>query len=142
MKQAMVAEGGGVGRHEARRVPFFLPAVLLILSWGVLSFGAVFPWGYVPLLVGCTELGLYGLLRGRAFRGVPPVLVASLGAIAVAISLQLVPLPPRALGWVSPGSEGLVASARPAAAAPSGEGAAVPDSGRMRPPSSGTRITS
>ena len=126
-------------------MPFFLPAVLLILSWGVLSFGAVYPWAYVPLLVGCTELGLYGLLRGRAFPGVPVVLVGSLGAIAVAISLQLVPLPPRALAWVSPASEAFVASAPPAAVAPGGEGAeASPPSGQLdaaRPVSLNSRGT-
>ena len=49
---------------------FFVPAVLLLLSWGVLSFGAVYPWGYMPILVGCIELGLYGLFKGGAFHGV------------------------------------------------------------------------
>ena len=95
-----------------------MPALVALLSWGALSFGAVYPWGCVPLLVACTELGLYGLLRWQAFSGVPGVLVASLGAIAVAISLQLVPLQPRVLAWVSPGTESVVASAGLAAAAP------------------------
>ena len=66
---------------------FFVPAILLLLSWGVLSFGAVYPWGYMPILVGCTELGLYGLFKAGAFHGVSKPLVWSLGAIAVAIAL-------------------------------------------------------
>lgn len=133
------------GQLRRTKVPFFVPAVLLLLSWGVLSFGAVYPWGYVPLLVGCAELGLYGLFRTGAFRGVPVALVGSLGAIAVAISLQLVPLSPPALAWVSPANEALMASANPVPAAPSAAiGVASPPSGQTgaaRPISTGSQST-
>ena len=54
--------------------------------------------GLLALLVACTELGLHGLLvparglRSGACGGAPTALVGALGAVAVAISLQLLPL--------------------------------------------------
>lgn len=80
--------------------------VVAIIAWGVLAFGAVYPWAYVPLLIACAIAGLLALVRARRIpltksRG---VLVALAGAMAVA-SLQLVPLPPSLLRFLSPGTD-------------------------------------
>lgn len=40
--------------------------VLAALAWGVLAFGAVYPWAYVTLLIVCAATGLGGLLRAFA----------------------------------------------------------------------------
>jgi putative inorganic carbon (HCO3(-)) transporter len=84
--------------------------VLALLVWGVVSFGAVYPWGYWPLAVGCGAVGLWGIIVTKAWRDPRPRLLAwSLAAVAVAIALQLVPLP---LAWfrqVTPAADQLLA---------------------------------
>jgi len=75
--------------------------VFAVVAWGTLAFGAVYPWAYWPLLCGCIAVGAAGLLQSPAApvaRGV----WLSLGLIAGAISLQIVPLPATALAWMSP----------------------------------------
>ncbi len=74
------------------------------LVWSAVSFGAVYPWAYWPLAVASAALGVWGLLatrtdpeRGRA------TLSVVLGAVLVAGSLQLVPLPHSWLDGLSPG---------------------------------------
>ena len=73
-----------------------------MVVWGALSFGAVYPWAYTPLAVGCALVGLAGLMLGRRHR--PPIiaLAAAFAVFAVAVVFQLIPLSRERLSQVSP----------------------------------------
>jgi O-antigen ligase len=75
-----------------------------LLAWGVLSFGAVYPWAYWPLLLGGAWLGIAGLLTDHAWRD-PRLhrLLTALGAVALAAALQTVALPSWLVFDLSPG---------------------------------------
>jgi O-antigen ligase len=74
------------------------------LAWGVLSFGAVYPWAYWPLAAACAALGLWAIVATQAWRDPRTrVLAGALGAIALAIGIQLIALPYAWLSAVSPG---------------------------------------
>ena len=38
------------------------------LAWGVLAFGAVYAWAYAPLGVAAAGLGLWAIVKTRAWR--------------------------------------------------------------------------
>lgn len=78
--------------------------LIATVAWGVLAFGAVYPWAYWPLAAASCALGLWAARRTEAWRDPRLVtLVWALGAVAIAIALQLVPLPFGTLKAVSPG---------------------------------------
>jgi O-antigen ligase len=90
--------------------------VPLTLAWGVLAFGAVYPWAYVPLLVAAAGIGILGITAGLRDRaGLKPCatsdtavrwpVAASLPAVALAVALQLVPLSSGTLAAVSPATD-------------------------------------
>jgi O-antigen ligase len=83
--------------------------LLALLALGPLLVGAVYEVVFVPLLVGCALAGLFSAWRARRARGdwahVPEVPAWRILVAAHAlVLLQLVPLPPRMLRVVSPGS--------------------------------------
>jgi len=67
-------------------------SILLVatLAWGVLSFGAVYPWAYFPLGVAAAALGVWGIVVTRAWRD-SRVRVLS-GALALVAAIGLIPL--------------------------------------------------
>ncbi|MES1254431.1 MAG: O-antigen ligase family protein [Acidobacteriota bacterium] len=75
------------------------------VAWGVLAFGAVYPWAYRALAAGSVVVGAAGFFAGR--RGRPPLtrLAVALGCVAVAIGLQLVPMPRPLLARINPGTD-------------------------------------
>jgi len=87
------------------------------LAWGVLAFGAVYPWAYWPLLIVASAIGLWGIAaagldragRDRAGLKARVTLAAwpagGLAAVALAISLQLVPLPRSLVVSASPATD-------------------------------------
>lgn len=79
-------------------------AVVLLLAWGALAFGSVYPWAYTPLLAGCALTGAAALAIHRSRRLPGPTRAAFLGLVLVlgAGALQLIPLPPGVLEVVSP----------------------------------------
>lgn len=83
---------------------------IVLIAWAALAFGAVYPWGYIPLLVGCAALGALSLILGgdnEAERSARPVaigLVAVIGAVIV----QLIPLPRFAVVQFSPATDSLL----------------------------------
>ncbi len=80
------------------------------LTWGVLAFGAVYPWGYWPLAMACGAAGVLGLWSSGRFRlaaGTRGV-AAVMAVVAVAALVQLVPLPLAVLARVSPHAATLV----------------------------------
>lgn len=79
-----------------------------LVAWGALSFGAVYPWGYWPLALGCAAIGLWCAIVTRAWREPRPRTVTiCLAVIAAAMVLQVVPFPRRVVAWISPAAEPL-----------------------------------
>ena len=80
------------------------------LGWGALAFGANYPWAFWPLAVAAIVCGVTGLLilPSQSPRLTCVSFALWLTAIAVAVLLQLVPIPLDALAVVSPRANGLV----------------------------------
>lgn len=78
------------------------PAAFVLIAWGALSFGAVYPWAFTPLYIGCAVVGLLSLLSSRRPAGVDGWLLAALALVALAIAAQLIPLPADWLQRISP----------------------------------------
>ncbi len=69
-------------------------ALVALLVWGVLSFGAVYPWGYWPLAAGAAVVGIRAAVDTRAWREPRPRSIAiALGVVSLVLLIQLVPLP-------------------------------------------------
>jgi putative inorganic carbon (HCO3(-)) transporter len=85
-------------------------AVVAVLAWGALAFGAVYPWAFGPLLVACATIGAAGVVvyRSRRLDRATQAAFVALGAVLVAACLQLVPLPAQVLAVVSPGTHGFL----------------------------------
>lgn len=78
--------------------------LMALLAWGALSFGAVYPWAYWPLAAGCAALGLWAVLATEPWRDPRTVALGlALAAVALAMVVQIVPLPARVIAVVSPG---------------------------------------
>lgn len=85
-------------------------ANLACVTWGVLAFGAVYPWAYWPLLLACAGVGAVNLLRaGR--KGDPRLsrpLAAGLFLFALAVGAQLLPLSRATIRALTPGTDALL----------------------------------
>ena len=89
---------GLLGSHKL----FLILAVSLVV-WGALSFGAVYPWAYWPLLIGSAAAGLLGMfMPGPRAAPVNWPIALCLAALVLAVGLQLVPVPRGALLWITP----------------------------------------
>jgi putative inorganic carbon (HCO3(-)) transporter len=85
----------------------FITAIVLVLAAGTLAFGAVYPWGYVPLLGSLAVIGAWGLLA-RVGRPANIMLAAGAAVLVLAIGAQLLPLSRPTLMKVSPGADTLL----------------------------------
>src|SRR5258705_10229038 len=68
------------------------------LTWGVLAFGAVYPWGYWPLAVACGAAGVLALWssgRLRLAAGTRGVAAVMAGVAGAAPALPVPAPPPR-----------------------------------------------
>lgn len=84
-------------------MPGFALALVATLSFGVLAFGAVYPWAYWTVAVLSAELGLWAIVLGRSWHDWRVWRLGKvLGVVAIAIALQIVPMPPAVLSFVSP----------------------------------------
>ncbi|MFB3855255.1 MAG: O-antigen ligase family protein [Vicinamibacterales bacterium] len=86
--------------------------MLALLVWGVLAFGAVYPWAYTPLLAGCAAVGLAAIVQNRRL-GQPddyPLLTRAWLLLSAAVVLQIIPLPPRVLAALSPAAPAFLES--------------------------------
>jgi O-antigen ligase len=90
--------------RSARRLRTRLAwSLLLPVAFGVLLFGAVYPWTYVPLLVAVAAVGAFGWSTASARQRESLSGVASALLIILAVTLaQLIPLPAGWLARVSP----------------------------------------
>ncbi len=79
--------------------------ILAALTWGVLSFGAVYPWAYWPLLVACWIVALLVVAASPPAAGTGAslgILAAALAMVAATVLIQVVPLHARLLARISP----------------------------------------
>jgi O-antigen ligase len=83
--------------------------IAVIIALGTIAFGAVYPWGYVPLFVAASAIGVTGLYRGGLPRDLRP-LATSLFIVCAAVAIQLLPMPPGVLARVSPATPALLES--------------------------------
>ena len=75
---------------------------LALVSWGALSFGAVYPWGAVPLYAGSALFGAVALVTGRSEDRRIWSLAAALALVVLAVGAQLVPLRVSTIERLSP----------------------------------------
>src|SRR5215207_3509804 len=82
-------------------------AVLALIAWGALAFGAVYPWAYTPLLAGCALVGALGLALNstRVLPASARAAVVALAGVLTAGLLQIIPVPAVVLNTVSPSVE-------------------------------------
>lgn len=87
--------------------------LVALLVWGVLSFGAVYPWGYWPMAAAAAAIGLWAIVTTRALDEPRPRHVAiALGAVGAAMLVQLVPLPYAWFQAASPAGDRLLGQLR------------------------------
>jgi len=75
--------------------------VVALIAIGTLAFGAVYPWGFLPLFAAAALIGIVGLSRGGIPRQMRPVATAML-LLCVAVAAQLLPMPQSSLERLSP----------------------------------------
>jgi O-antigen ligase len=94
--------------------PVARAVIIAAIAWAAFSFGAVYPWGYWPLAATAIAVGLYSLLlhRPNAPARFPP-LALGITILVSAAAVQLVPLPSRVVGRISPETPGVSAQYRP-----------------------------
>ena len=77
----------------------------MLIAWGALSFGAVYPWAFMPLFIGCAAVGGAAFLQRKANGKTHIVLALPLVLLVAAIGLQLVPVSIASIRWISPETE-------------------------------------
>lgn len=86
--------------------PIVTVVSLAIVAGTALGFGAVYPWVYWPALAACAAVSARALWSGgRSRLGHHRAVGAALGAVALAIAAQIVPLPNAIRGALSPAAE-------------------------------------
>ena len=85
-----------------------LVVVAVILGWGVLAFGAVYPWAYGPLAIACAISGVVALASPRGRRAVPGAVALALTAVVAAGLLQEIRVPAAFLQRISPAAAPLL----------------------------------
>ena len=94
-------------------------ALIAILAWGVLAFGAVYPWAYWPLAAASAVFGAWGLAYTHGWRD-PRIrtLAYAVTVILAAIVVQIVALPYSLVGRLSPSLDEFFRNYRVAYVAP------------------------
>jgi len=76
--------------------------ISLVVVVGTLAFGAVYPWGYLPLFAIVACVGVAGLVRQRGIPTETRAISVGILLVALAIGGQLVPVPRATLDFLSP----------------------------------------
>jgi hypothetical protein len=82
--------------------------IVVLIAWGALAFGAVYPWGYGTLAAASLIAGLIALAGGGRWRRVSPLAAAAFGLLVLAILVQQIPLPRALLERISPETAALL----------------------------------
>lgn len=90
-------------RESGTAIRTFRWGLAATLAWGVLAFGAVYPWAYWPLAAACAALGAWAIVMSRAWEDPRAVRLALvLGLVVLAIAVQALPLPADWVAALSP----------------------------------------
>lgn len=91
-------------------LPIFLVSTWLLVAWGALAFGAVYPWAWRPLITGCAVVGLGSWAAASRAGGQAHdrAVLTGLAAVALAAAVQLVPVSREWRLVLSPASETLL----------------------------------
>lgn len=81
---------------------WFPAAAVCLIAWGVLAFGAEYPWAYAPLLIFAVTTGALGLAAPGGARSELRPVVLPLALVLAVVGLQLIPLPAPVLAILSP----------------------------------------
>ena len=76
--------------------------ISLVVVVGTLAFGAVYPWGYLPLFAIVACVGVAGLVRQRGIPTETRAISVGILLVVLAIGGQLVPVPRATLDFLSP----------------------------------------
>ena len=89
-----------------------IAAPVVLVAWGALAFGSVYPWAYMPLLAASALTGGVALLVHRSRRLPDPTRVALIALVAVLAAgvVQLIPLPAAVIEAGSPKTDAFLAS--------------------------------
>jgi len=79
----------------------------LVIAFGTVAFGAVYPWGFVPLFGAAAAIGVAGLYQAGLRPELRPLAFA-LFAVCTAGTLQLVPLPIAVVSQINPATPPLL----------------------------------
>ena len=105
VRTAVPKPGGAI---EGRLATALTMMVVILLIWGALAFGAVYPWAFTPLLVGSLVTGATCMAVPGEDKVINRSLAGALGAIAIATAIQLVPVPSGVLRHVTPATDRLL----------------------------------
>ena len=96
----------------AQSLPFLdralLVVLLLLVAWGALAFGAVYPWAYTPLFAAAAVVGCLAYGRGAGTGPLPAgtkAVLSLLLTVALGATLQLVPVRSNVRLQLSPASD-------------------------------------
>ena len=81
---------------------------IVLIAWGALAFGAVYPWGYGTLAAAALVAGLVALAGGNRWRRVSPLVAAAFGLLVLSMLVQQIPLPRALLERISPETAALL----------------------------------
>src|SRR5262245_65097879 len=99
-----LARGAGLRGPDPMRN--YVRLLVATIAWGALAFGAVYPWGYWPLLLACAGLGLWGIFETSAWADPRTRHIGlALSAVAAAMFLQVIAMPYEWLAEISPSVE-------------------------------------
>jgi hypothetical protein len=87
--------------------------ISLLIVAATLSFGAAYPWGYLPLFTEAACIGVLGLIRQRGIPADARTVAAGCVLIALAIGGQLIPVPRTTLDFLSPHAADLLSRNNP-----------------------------
>jgi O-antigen ligase len=82
--------------------------ISLVVVLATLAFGAVYPWAYEPLFGAAACIGIAGFVRARGVPAETRHVSFALCVLAIAIGIQLAPLPTQLRALVSPKSAAIL----------------------------------
>jgi O-antigen ligase len=82
----------------------------VVVAWGALAFGAVYPWAYWPLFATAATIGFMSLSaqRGRPAARANRSVAIAFAVVAAAIAFQLVPLHRAVIALMIPGTDAIL----------------------------------
>ena len=86
---------------------------MALIGLAALAFGAVYPWGFLPVFAAAALIGLAGLFRGGICRELRPI-AAGLALLFTAVAGQLLPFPRATLAALSPNTVAVLTQYSPA----------------------------